>query len=205
MTTYVAPAAPPSAASQPLRLSFDPLLAMTARPAVLLVALLSAGCVQTVRAYVGPTVDTGRKVGVTAGLAYGFGFGDHRGPPGHYVQALTNLGGGRDGATGGAMFAATQDFDYLYWASRMGVRAGVHVPLEIVPAPFSRSPRSGFGAHAAVLPMVHANDAVTHVCIGPEVRAEVLSGNPADGGALGLFSLPLVVEVNWLSGGGDLL
>jgi hypothetical protein len=41
---------------------------------------------------------------------------------------------------------------------------------------------------------------VTHLCIGPELRGEALSGNPT-GGALGLFSLPLVVEINLLGAG----
>jgi hypothetical protein len=72
-----------------------------------------------------------------------------------------------------------------------------------VPTTTSYNARYGFGGHGAVLPMVYANDAswlVTHVCIGPELRGEVLSGNPA-GGALGLFSLPLVVELNLLGAG----
>jgi hypothetical protein len=169
-------------------------------------ALLSSGCgATTFRLAGGPTVDTGGKVGVTGGFALGIGTPlDFRSRSHHFFQALANVGGGRDGATGGAAFVAAQDFDYIYWAEpRMDVRAGLHLPFETVPAPFGRSPRFGFGAHGAVLPMVYANDAswlVTHVCVGPELRGEVLSGSPG-GGALGLFSLPLVVELNMLAAG----
>jgi hypothetical protein len=51
--------------------------------------------------------------------------------------------------------------------------------------------------------MVYRNDGnwlVTHVCVGPELRAEALSGGPA-GGTLGLFSLPLAMELNLLAAG----
>jgi hypothetical protein len=51
--------------------------------------------------------------------------------------------------------------------------------------------------------MVYANDAswlVAHVCVGPELRGEILNRSPG-GGVLGLFSLPLVTELNLLGAG----
>jgi hypothetical protein len=102
------------------------------------------------------------------------------------------------------MFVAAQDFDYIYWAEpRLDVRAGLHAAFQSVTSGTASASRGGGGAHVGVLPMVYANGAswlVTHVCVGPELRGEVLSGNPA-GGALGLFSLPLVTELNLLGAG----
>jgi hypothetical protein len=174
-------------------------------PAVILpAALISAGCA-SFRLAGGPTLDTGGKVGATGGFAIGFTMPvDFHGRSHHYLQALASIGGGRDGATGGAMFSPALDLDYIYWAEpRMDVRAGLHLPFEAVPTLTSYNPRFGFGGHAAVLPIVYANGGswlVTHLCVGPELRGEALSGNPA-GGALGLFSLPLVVELNLLPAG----
>jgi hypothetical protein len=94
------------------------------------------------------------------------------------------------------------DVDHIYWiASRLDTRAGLHVAFQSVPD--QNTIRNGAGAHAAIVPMVFQDDRswlVTQVCVGPEIRAEVLSGNPA-GGALGVFSLPLLVELNLLGAG----
>jgi hypothetical protein len=174
------------------------------RPILLPAALLLAGCgASTLRLAAAPTIDTGGHAGFTVTLSLGLGTPlDFHGRSHHYFQGLTTVGGGRDGATGGRMFVAAQDFDYIYWAEpHLDVRAGLHAAFQSVPGGTGSVPRGGGGAHVGVLPMVYANDAswlVTHVCIGPELRGEVLSGN---GGALGLFSFPLVTELNLLGAG----
>jgi hypothetical protein len=176
------------------------------RALLLPASLLLAGCgASTVRLAVAPTLDTGGHAGFNVTVSLGLGTPlDFHGRSHHYFQGLTSVGGGRDGATGGRMFVATQDFDYVHWAEpRFDVRAGLHAVFQSVASSTGSAPRGGGGAHVGVLPMVYANDAswlLIHVCVGPELRGEALSGNPA-GGALGLFSLPLVTELNLLGAG----
>ena len=172
---------------------------------VLPAALLLAGCgATTVRVAVGPTLDSSGHAGVVSTLSLGVGFPvDFHGRSKHYVQGLASVGGGRDGATGAGVVVAATDLDYIHWAEprNMDVRAGLHFAAQNLPA--TSTSRYGFGAHAGVLPMVYQDNTtwlVTHVCVGPELRGEALSGNPA-GGALGVFSLPLVTELNWLGAG----
>jgi hypothetical protein len=169
-------------------------------------AIVLAGCTTTVRAAIGPTVDTGGKAGAVGTLSLGFGFPVDfgKGRSHHYVQVLGGVGGGRDGATGGGMVAAALDVDHIYWnESRFDTRAGLHLAYQGFPD--KGTARYGGGAHAAIVPMVYQDDRswlVTQVCVGPELRADVLSGNAGNnGGALGVFSLPLLVELNFLPAG----
>jgi hypothetical protein len=173
-------------------------------PLALPAALLAAGCgATTVRVAAGPTLDTGRHVGAVSTLSLGLGLPvDFHGRSHHYVQGLASVGGGRDGATGAGMAVVSADLDYVRWVEpTLDARAGFHFAYQNLPG--NGTSRYGGGAHAALLPMVYQDDTtwiVTHLCVGPELRAEVLSGNPA-GGALGVFSLPLVIELNLLGAG----
>jgi hypothetical protein len=174
--------------------------------ALLPAALVLAGCgATTFRLSAGPTIDSGGRAGFTSALSVGVGMPvDFHGRSHHYLQALGSIGGGLDGATRRGMVVAATDLDYIYWAEpRMDVRAGVHYAFQNLPGAAGAPSRFGAGAHAGLLPMVYARDnswLVTHLGIGPELRAEALSGNPA-GGALGLFALPLVIELNMLAAG----
>jgi hypothetical protein len=167
-------------------------------------ALVLSGCgATTVRAAIGPTVDTGGNAGVVGTFSLGVGWPlDFHGRSHHYVQALGGIGGGRDGATGGPMVAAALDLDHIYWfESRLDTRAGLHLAYQGIPD--KSATRYGGGAHAGIVPMVFQDASgwlVTQVCVGPEIRAEALSGNPA-GGTLGVFSLPLLIELNFLGAG----
>jgi hypothetical protein len=172
--------------------------------AVVLACSALAGCgATTVRLAGGPTLDGAGKVGATGTLSLGVGFPvDFHGRSHHYVQALGTLGGGRDGATGSGMVAASLDVDHIYWLEHhLDTRAGLHAAFQSLPD--KGTVRNGAGVHAALVPMVYQDDSswlVTQVCVGPQLRADVLSNNPA-GGALFVLSLPLLVELNFLGAG----
>jgi hypothetical protein len=153
-----------------------------------------------VRVELSPTLDTGGHVGFEGALSLGLGLPlDYRGRSHHFFQARPGIGGGVEPASHAPMVLAHADVDYVYWAEpRMDVRAGMRLSY--------RGTRDaklwGFGGRLGLLPMVWANDGnwlVSHLCVGPELRLEHVSADP--GGGRGIFSVPLVVEGNFLAAG----
>lgn len=175
---------------------------------ILLVLCLSilGGCgASTIRVDLAPTVDAGGHVGVESTLSLGGGMPlDYHGRSHHYVQALGSVGGGLDGRTASAMFVAAGGLDYIYWAEpTLDVRVGARFAYRAIPDAVSPTKLYGLGSHLAILPMVVKSDygwSVTHLCLGPELRLEYLWSDPPGLGR-GMFSLPLVLELNALMAG----
>jgi hypothetical protein len=167
--------------------------------------LFVAGCgATTVRLTAAPTVDTNGRPGFESTLSLGIGMpiDFHPGRSHHYLQTLTSIGGGLDGQTRSGMFTFNQSLDYVHWAEpRFDLRAGTHFVFQDVQSGNAMLQRYGFGAHAGLSPLVYANDTtwlVTHLGVGPQLRAEALLGPD---GWLGRFSLPLAIELNFLAAG----
>lgn len=153
------------------------------------------------RLEIAPAVDTQGRAGFESALGLGVGMPlDHRGRSHHFFQVRGSAGGGLDGATRGPMFATALDADYLHWAEpRMDVRAGLRLSYRSA----GDDKLYGLGARLGLLPIVRADDGgwlLSHLCIGPELRLERIFGDP-DRASRGLFSLPLVIEGNFLAAG----
>ena len=98
------------------------------------------------------------------------------------------------------MLVAATDLDYIHWAEpRMDLRAGLRLSYRS-----SRDDKAyGIGGRLGLLPIVRGDDTgwlVWHLCIGPELRGESLWSG-ATGAQRGLFSVPLVTELNLLGAG----
>jgi hypothetical protein len=174
------------------------------RPILLLVTCspLVLGCgATTVRLELVPTVDSGGHVGFEVALGGGIGLPlDYSGRSHHFIQAREELGGGLDGQSRRAMFVTATDVDYVYWAEpRMDIRGGLRLSYRSL----TDQKLYGLGARLGLLPIVKGDDGnwlVAHLCVGPELRFENLFGDPSTG-SRGLFSVPLVIEGNFLAAG----
>ncbi len=179
-----------------------------ARAAILALpsALLLTGCgATTLRAAIGPTIDSQGKVGVET--TFGLGIGtpvDFRGRSHHFLQVMPSLGGGLDSRTHKGIFRLAGDVDYLYWASSsMDVRTGLRLSYRTIPGAPEAAGLYGVGGHLAFLPVVSGDEEgwlVRHFCIGPELQVEYLWSDPA-GSSRSLISLPLVVDLTFLGAG----
>jgi hypothetical protein len=167
-----------------------------------------AGCgATTIQLSVAPTIDTAGHLGVSATVGAGIGSPvDFNGRSHHFVQALASAGGGYDGAAGARMETAGVDADYIYWArAALDLRAGVGFTYRHV-EPVAAEPhgvaRYAANAHVALLPVVSGDERgwlVRHLCIGAALRGELAWSDPS--GERGLFSLPLLVELELLAAG----
>jgi len=163
---------------------------------------LALGCgATTVRLELAPTLDTGGHPGFEVALGGAIGMPlDYRGRSHHFIQVRPSIGGGLDGATRRGMVVAATDVDYIYWAEpRMDVRGGLRLSYRRV----EDTKLYGLGARLGLLPIVTGNDGswlVAHLCVGPELRFENLWGDPGSA-SRGLFSVPLVIEGNFLAAG----
>src|SRR4051812_34593961 len=103
----------------------DPLRALLL---VLCVSTLGGCGASSIRVGIGPTVDTGGRVGVESTLSLGIGMPlDYRGRSHHFLQAQASTGGGLDSQTKGGMVALGTALDYIYWAEpKLDVRVGAH-------------------------------------------------------------------------------
>jgi hypothetical protein len=179
-------------------------------PRAALLALLGApfllGCgATTVRAAIGPTLDSQGKVGVETTFGVGIGTPvDFRGRSHHFLQVMPSLGGGLDGRTREGVFRLATDVDYIYWAgSNMDIRGGMRLSYRTIPSVPDAPGFYGFGGHFAFLPVVKGDEGgwlVTHFCIGPELQLEYLWSDPA-GISRSLISLPLVFDLTFLGAG----
>ena len=119
----------------------------------------------------------------------------------HFLQGQGAIGGGVDGA-GRSIVVARADLSYIYWnAERIDLRAGAGVAYRGTPGEGNET--VGVGGHLGIMPAVwlwSGQIAVSQLCIGPELRAEALirTNGIEPAVARGLFSLPLVVEMNIL-------
>jgi hypothetical protein len=154
-----------------------------------------------VRVELSPTIDTGGKPGFESVLSLGVGMPlDFRGRSHHYFQVRGGAGGGYEGASHAGMFVGALDVDYLYWAEpRLDVRAGLRLSHRRT----SRDEKLyGLGARLGLIPIVLHDDAswiVSQLAIGPELRLEHLWSDPDK--PRGQFSVPLVIEGNFLGAG----
>jgi hypothetical protein len=171
------------------------------RSLVLAVALGTSGCgATTVRVELAPSFDTGGRPGFESTLALGVGLPlDFHGRSHHFIQARAALGGGYDGESRGGVLVTAADVDYIHWAEpHMDVRAGLRLSYRST----SDAKLYGLGARLGLLPIVLHHDGgwlVSHLCVGPELRFEHLWSD--QGTTRGLFSLPLVLEGNFLGAG----
>jgi len=165
-------------------------------------ALFTCGCgATTLRLELTPTLDTGGRPGFESTFGVGVGLPlDYHGRSHHFIQTRGSLGGGFDGQSRSGMFVTAADVDYIHWAEpRMDVRAGMRLSYRNT----ATGKLYGFGGRLGLLPIVLKNDGnwiVAHLCVGPELRLEGLWGD-ADRASRGLFSLPLVIEGNFLGAG----
>lgn len=161
-----------------------------------------AGCgATTIRLETAPTLDTGGRPGFESLVSLGVGLPlDFRGRSHHFIQARAAVGGGVDGQTARGMFVAVTDLDYIYWAEpRLDLRAGLRLSYRNT----GDAKLFGLGGRLGLLPIVHGDDAnwlVWHFCLGPELRIESLWSD-STGAQRGLFSVPLIAELNFLAAG----
>jgi hypothetical protein len=169
-------------------------------------ALLLTGCgASTLRLAVAPTIDSDGRPGVESTVGVGVGLPlDFHGPSHHFLQATGSLGGGLDGRTKTAELVTTGGLDYLYWAEpRLELRGGLRFSYRRAPGDPAPSELFGFGGHIGLLPVVVGNASgpgAYHLCLGPELHAEWLHGDPP-GASRALLSLPLVAELTVLTAG----
>ena len=178
---------------------------------ILACAWLLGGCgATTFRVEVAPTINDSGRPGVEAALSFGVGWPlDFHGRSHHYLQGLASLGGGGVGGRGAGQptagaFLAAVGVDYIYWAEpTLDLRAGPRFTFRQLSDAAGEAKLFGLGGQLAILPMVKKNDAawlLTHLCLGPAFRVEALWSSPP-GDTQALFSLPLILELNWLAAG----
>lgn len=163
--------------------------------------LLACGCgATTVRVELAPVVDSQGRGGFESTVGLGVGLPlDYGGRSRHYIQARASAGGGVDSASRAPMFTSALDADYLYWAGRLDLRAGLRLSYRST----ADTKLYGLGARLGISPVVWGDESgwlVSHVCVGPELRVESLWSDPG-GASRALFSAPLVVEANFLGAG----
>lgn len=170
----------------------------------LLVTMTGCGATSG-RLGVGPVFDSAGRVAIETTFSLGLGTPlDFKGRSQHYAQALVFGGGSSDVDVDAQGPTFGLGLDYIYWAHpRFDVRTGIYFVNRDREEAMKERNLFGFGAHLSLLPVLtksHSNISVPQLCIGPDLRIDQ-TWDVNSRLSRSQFSVPLVVELNFLVAG----